>query len=333
MKGMLLMLAATAVWGQQESAPAPAAAAQSPVIHPAAAQGLSPDELSTYVLGQGDLLVVHVLDMEEMPKDPFQIDMRGNLNLPMTGRIYAKGMTVEQLEEAIAERLKAYIKNPDVSVTIQEVRSQPVSVLGSVRTPGVFQLQGQKSLLEALSLAGGLQPEAGYSVRIARKKEWGEIPVPGAKLDETGQYWIAEVGVKEIMEARSPEKNIAIKPHDVITVPKGQVVYVMGAVKKSGGFVLGEKERTTVLEALSMAEGFDNYAKRSGAKIMRKTDNPEQRFEIAFDIGKVLEGKAKDIPMEQDDILFIPISGARKALARSAEAAIYIGSGVAIYRR
>ncbi len=310
MKLATLLLCCALVWGQQADNPQ-----------------------STYVLGPGDQLVVRVLDMEEMSKDTFQIDMRGNLNLPMTGRIHAKGMTVEQLEAAIAERLKVYIKQPDVSVTLHEMRSQPVSVLGSVRTPGVHQLQGQKSLLEVLSLAGGLQPDAGYSVRIAREKAWGPIPLAGAKLDETGQYWIAEVGVKEIMEARAPEKNIAVKPHDVVTVPKGQMVYVMGAVKKSGGFVLGEKEKTTVLEALSMAEGFDSFAKRSGAKIMRKTENPEQRLEIALDLGKILEGKQKDVTMEQDDILFVPLSGARKAMARSAEAAIGIGTGLAIYRR
>lgn len=310
MRILLLLLCSCVLWGQQES-----------------------DERSTYVLGPGDQILVRVLDMEEMSKEAFQIDMRGNINLPMVGRIQAKGMTVEQLEEAIAARLKSYIKQPDVSVTLHEMRSQPVSVLGSVRNPGVHQLQGQKSLLEVLSLAGGLQPEAGYSVRIARRKEWGPIPLPGARLDETGQYWVAEVGVKEIMEARSPEKNIPVKPQDVVTVPKGQMVYVMGAVKKSGGFVLGEKEKTTVLEALSMAEGCDNFAKRSGAKILRKTDNPDKRLEIALDLSKILDGKQRDVLMEQDDILFVPISGTKKVMARSAEAAIGIGTGLAIYRR
>jgi polysaccharide export outer membrane protein len=310
MRILLLLLCSAVLWGQQES-----------------------DERSTYVLGPGDQILVRVLDMEEMSKEAFQIDMRGNINLPMVGRIHAKGMTVEQLEEAIAARLKSYIKQPDVSVTLHEMRSQPVSVLGSVRNPGVHQLQGQKSLLEVLSLAGGLQPEAGYSVRIARRKEWGPIPLPGARLDESGQYWVAEVGVKEIMEARSPEKNIPVKPQDVVTVPKGQMVYVMGAVKKSGGFVLGEKEKTTVLEALSMAEGCDNFAKRSGAKILRKTDNPDKRLEIALDLSKILDGKQRDVLMEQDDILFVPISGTKKVMARSAEAAIGIGTGLAIYRR
>ena len=67
--------------------------------------------------------------------------------------------------------------------------------------------------------------------------------MPGAHEDVTGQYYVAEVGVKEIMEARAREKNILVKPNDVIMVPKGELVYVMGAVKKSGGFVLATARR------------------------------------------------------------------------------------------
>jgi len=218
-------------------------------------------------------------------------------------------------------------------VSLTEMRSQPISILGSVTKPGVHQLQGEKTLLEVISLAEGLRPDAGYSIRIARKKEWGKIPLVDVKEDASGQFWVAEVGVKEIMEARSPEKNIQVKPNDVITVPKGELVYVMGAVKKSGGFVLGEREQVTVLQALSMAEGMDTYAKLNQSKILRKTDDPERRLEIVVDLKKILEGGAKDIQMVQDDILFVPVSGKKKAFMRTIEAGINLGTGVAIYRR
>jgi polysaccharide biosynthesis/export protein len=184
-----------------------------------------------------------------------------------------------------------------------------------------------------ISLAGGLSPEAGYTIRITRKKEWGKIPVAGAKEDESGLYYVAEVGVKEILEARAPEKNISIKPNDVITVPKGNLVFVMGAVKKSGGFVLGEREKTTVHEALSMAEGVAQFAQYGKTKILRKTSDPERRLEIAVRLDKILAGEMLDVPMESDDILYVPTSATKKALARTAEAAISIGTGVAIYRR
>ncbi len=288
---------------------------------------------STYVLGPGDQILVRVLDLEEMGKEPYQIDMRGNVNLPMAGRIHASGLTVEELEQEIGGRLKKFLKTPEVSVGLSEMRSQPVSVLGEVKNPGVLQLQGEKTLLEVVSMAGGLNPAAGHSIRITRKKEWGEIPLPGAREDETGQYFVAEVGVKEILEARAPEKNILVKPNDVITVPKGELVYVMGAVKKSGGFVLGDRENVTVLQALSMAEGMDSYAEVGHAKILRRTSNPERRQEIALNLKRILEGKDHDVEMQSDDILFVPVSGGKKALARTAEAGLAIGTGLAIYTR
>jgi polysaccharide export outer membrane protein len=286
---------------------------------------------STYVLGQGDQILVRVLDMDEMGKDPYQIDMRGNVSLPMAGRIHAGGLTPEELENIIAERLKKFLKNPEVSVTVNEMRSQPVSVLGEVKSPGVHQLQGEKTLLEVVSMAGGLSPDAGYSIRIARRKEWGPIPLPGSHADESGQYYVAEVGVKDLMEARSPEKNILVKPNDVVTVPKGELVYVLGAVKKSGGFVLGSHQRTTVLQALSMAEGTDSFAKSGNAKILRKTGAEDQRIEIAVNLDKILSGKSPDVPLQSDDILFVPINSTKKVFVRSAEVSVALGAA-AIYR-
>lgn len=286
---------------------------------------------STYLLGPGDQILVRVLDMDEMGKDPYQIDMRGNVNLPMAGRMHAGGQTPEELENAIAERLKKFLKSPEVSVSVHEMRSQPVSVLGEVKLPGVHQLQGDKTLLEVISLAGGLSPDAGYSIRIARKQEWGKIPLPGSHADETGQYYVAEVGVKEIMEARAPEKNIAIKPNDVVTVPKGELIYVLGAVKKSGGFVLGSREHATVLQALSFAEGLESFAKSSHAKILRKVGNSDDRKEITVDVSKILSGGIADVQMQSEDILFVPVNGTKKAFIRSAELGVSLGAA-AIYR-
>src|ERR1700730_8834714 len=171
--------------------------------------------LSTYALGPGDQVTVSVLDLDEMGKDSYRIDMHGKLTLPLVGSIPVTGLTVEQIADAIRERLGKYLKNPDVSVRLLEMRSQPVSVLGEVRNPGVIQLMGQKTLFEILSLAGGLNSDAGYVIRITREKQWGKIPLPDAKLDETGEFWIAQVGVKEIINGSSPGTNIPVKPNDV----------------------------------------------------------------------------------------------------------------------
>jgi polysaccharide export outer membrane protein len=288
--------------------------------------------LSTYALGPGDQVTVSVLDLDEMGKDPYRIDMRGNLTLPLVGSIPVTGITVEQTADVIREHLGKYLKNPDVTVRLLEERSQPVSVLGEVRNPGVIQLMGRKSLFEILSLAGGLNPDAGYVIRITRQMQWGKIPLPDAQLDETGEFWIAEVSVKEIINGSSPKKNIPVKPNDVITVPKGEIVYVLGAVKKSGGFVLGGTEKVTVLQALAMAEGLDRFASTGNAKIVRKKTGTSKPIEIGIDLKKVLQGKKEDIQLANDDILFVPVSGTKQAVTRTVEAGVNIGTGLAIWR-
>ncbi len=303
-------------------APLPGRSAETQVVVP-----------TGYILGPGDLLEISVLDMEEVGKFPFRVDMRGNINLPVVGRVEAGGLTVDQLEVKIIDRLKGDLRKPDVTVSIKEMHSQPISVLGSVTQPGVHQVQGRMTLMEAISKAGGLRPDAGYSIRIARLKEWGPIPLDGVTEDPTGKYYVAEVGIKEILEGEAPAKNIPVKPHDVITVPKGKMVYVMGAVKKTGGYVLGERSGVTVLEALSMSEGLDRFSRESDARIMRKTSDPLSRAEIAVNVKRILAGKDRDVELEPDDILYIPDSGVKRATARSIEAAISIGSGVAIYGR
>jgi polysaccharide export outer membrane protein len=288
---------------------------------------------STYALEPGDEITISVLDLDEIGKDPYRIDSYGHLTLPLIGEIQVGGLTVEQIALVVGERLNKYLKNPDVSVRVMEMRSQPVSVLGEVRNPGVQQLMGAKTLFEIVSMAGGLSPDAGYVIRITREKQWGQIPLPNAKLDETGQFWIAEVGVKEMVDGASPEKNIQIKPHDVITVPKGEIVYVLGAVKKSGGFVLGERDKVTVLQALAMAEGLDRFANTAGSKIIRKAQGPStSSLEIPIDVKKILQGRSPNVALASDDILFIPISGSKQAIARSVEAGFTLGTNMALYR-
>lgn len=306
-----------------------AVSAQTPPTEPA----------STYTLGPDDQISIRAVDVEEISTTnsqtgggPIRIDSRGNINLPLVGRIHAAGMTTDQLATEIESRLKKYVQDPDVSVYLVEMRSQPISVLGAVQAPGVHQLQGRKTLFEVISLAGGLRQDAGYTVKITRRKEWGSIPLPDAKDDPTGQFSVGSVSVKSIMQASSPEENIEIKPNDVITVPKADLVYVVGCVKKPGGFVLEGKETISALQALSLAEGFDRAPKSQEAKIMRQVAGSDQRAEIPVDLRKMLAGKAPDVKLRADDILFIPTSMAKNAAIRGIEAAISIGSGLAIYR-
>lgn len=288
---------------------------------------------SAYLLGPGDVLTIQALEAEEVSVKEIRIGSNGFINLPMVGRLRAGGSTVEQFEAELADRLKPFVRRPEVSVNVVEMRSQPVSVIGSVKLPGVHQLQGRKTLVEMLSLAGGIREDAGYSVKITRQPDWGRIPLPNATVDPTGQFSIAKVNLKEIMEAQNPTENILIMPNDVISVPRAEMVYVIGEVHKSGGFVLEGRERLSVLQALSLAEGLDRMAAPGHARILRATAGNSNRAEIPLDLKKILEGKGQDVPLQPDDILFVPNSRSKSAVIRGLEAALQVGTGMAIYRR
>jgi polysaccharide export outer membrane protein len=287
---------------------------------------------AAYLLGPEDSLSIKVLDAEELGTQPYPIDLRGDINLPRVGRVHAGGLTVEQLERTLTQAFEEYLQEPVVTVTVADFRSQPISVLGQVGLPGVHQMRGRKTLFEVISEAGGIKPEAGNTIKITRRKEWGAIPLPGAANDPSGDFSVAEVKIRDVMEARNPAENIPIKPYDVITVPRAELIYVIGSVKRSGGFVLSERGNLSVLQVLSMAEGLDRTAASSRAKIIRGAYDTGKPTEIPVDVKRILEGKSPDLPLLANDILFIPNSAAKSAAFRTIDAVIQAGTSAAIYR-
>jgi polysaccharide export outer membrane protein len=144
------------------------------------------------VIGPGDVLTIWAADLDENGTRLHRVDGQGYLNAPMVGRLHVGGMRVDELEAELNSRLKVYIRDPHVAVSIQEHRSQPVTIVGSVTRAGVYQLEGQKTLLEVISLAEGLRPEAGFSAKVTRRLEYGEVPLPNAKLDATERYSVGQ---------------------------------------------------------------------------------------------------------------------------------------------
>lgn len=282
-------------------------------------------------LGPDDQVTLRALGIEEIDGKLARVDLNGYIDVPLVGKIKAAGLTVNELEAEIASELKRYVREPKVSVTVTEYRSEPVSVLGAVNTPGVYSLGGSTTLTQVLSRAGGLRTDAGNTIEITRRSAAGMIPLPNSKNDTSGQFSTAQVRVNSLMEAKDPQQNIAIKPNDVISVPRAPLVYVGGAVRRPGGFVLNERDSMSVLQAVSMAEGMDKIAAPSRAKIIRNGTTPE-RVEIPVDLSKIVAGQCPDMPLEANDILIVPVSGAKAAFYRSVEAAIQAGVGFAIYR-
>ena len=294
---------------------------------------VSGSENSSYILGPGDILTVWALGADEISNKPYTVLPDGYLDLPLVGRVLAGGKSVEELKKELRHSLSEYFHDPKVSVTVTDFRSQPVSVLGSVNEPGVHQLQGGKSLLEVLSLAGGTAQEADSSVIITRHVEWGPIPVPDSKKDASGKFYVAKVDLESVAQAKSPQNNIRIYPNDVIEVPKARMIYVLGEVSKPGGYVLHQDENVSAVQALSMAGGPTPYGATKNAKLLRVVDNSTERKETPIDLKRVLQGKGGDSLLQPQDILYIPGNASKRASVQAIQSGIQIATGLVIWRR
>jgi polysaccharide export outer membrane protein len=290
-------------------------------------------EPNSYRLGPGDRIAVGLGDLKELEIKPALVDLDGSIDLQYAGRLKATGFTCAQLAVEIEQRLRPIVREPKVKVEVTEYGSQPVSVLGSVNKPGVHQLRGPKRLIDVLAIAEGLKPEAGNVIQITRSRAYGMLPLPGVKTDATGDSATAAVGVKALLEAKAPEINIQVLPHDVISVPRAELIYVLGNVRKPGGFALAERESLTVLQALSLSEGVDALAAPQKARILRTAGLGPDSGEVPVDVRKILAGKSPDQTLRPNDILFIPNSRSKSAGIRALEAGIQLGTGIAIFRR
>ena len=282
---------------------------------------------SAYLLGSDDMLLIRVADVPEIGAQPVRIDPAGDIRLPMVGTLRAAGKTIEELESAVIERLKVNLLEPSVSVAVTEFHSQPVSVIGQVQQSGVHQLQGAKTLIEILSLAGGVGPDAGPTIRISRRREWGPIPLAEAKTDATGNFITVDIDIKALLSASNPEKNIMVRPHDVITVPKAELVFVLGEVGRPGSVPITGSS-ISAMEAVAATGGVLRTASAANARILRENAVSNTRTEIEVDFKKIMQGQSADVALLVGDILVIPDNAGRRGFIRALEMAAQAGISI-----
>lgn len=317
-----------------------------------APQGASIGISGEYRVGPGDVLDVTVFEVQEL-SGPVVVSPAGLVSLPLIGEVRVAAMAPLEIEAALKRLYGAdFLRDPQISVSVAEFRSQPISVVGAVARPGVYQLQGKRRLLEVLAMAGGLAEEAGEEILISRRAN-PEIPSAVTRGGTTvrgpghreGPLRIAPAADQEIVVSVrelliSPESEAAnpiVEPHDLIRVAKAGVIYVLGAVERPGGFPIKNQEKVTVLRALSLASGLTRRAAPRKARIISKSKTQSQSGgetrERRVRLRDILRGAAEDVALEPNDILFIPDSGTKTALSRGAEAAIQMATGVVIWRR
>ncbi len=299
----------------QVLSPAPQVPAAEPVGRVAAA----------YVLGPSDVILIRAFEAEEISEKPFRVDEQGILNLPLVGRIQAAGMTVEKLEALLIERLRPHVRNPQVVVTITQFRTDPVFVVGAFRNPGIYPLQGRRTLMEVLAAAGGLQPNAGRRVKLTRRIEWGAIPLPGAVEDTDRQTSEIEISLSRLMETVNPAEDLLLQPYDTVRVAPRETVYVNGEVLRPGMIELFERDYISATQAVSMSGGLSRDARPERAVVLRPVLDTAKRAEIPLDLRRVYAGLSNDFALQPNDILVVPRktrSGFITALTYMAPAAV-----------
>ncbi|MGB8523744.1 MAG: polysaccharide biosynthesis/export family protein [Candidatus Acidiferrales bacterium] len=300
-----------------------------------------PQALETPI-GSGDLLHIDVFDVPELSRD-VRVSDTGDITYPLIpGRIVTVGLTPYQLEQKLAQLLieNGLISHPQVSVFVKEQNSQPVTLVGAVQKPMVYQIIRPTTLLELLAEAGGITDLAGSDVIVTRqipaadKDDVVKKDVNGVTQDTSSDTQTITIRLQDLLESGNPTYNISIYGGDTVSVPRAGIVYVMGAgIAQPGGYVLqSHGEQITVLKAVALAHGLTGYAKGDQAVIMRNNTATGQRDMIPVHIKQIQNRKADDLGMQSNDILYIPDSLGLKILVKGSEAALTAGTAVAVYR-
>jgi polysaccharide biosynthesis/export protein len=280
-------------------------------------------------IGPDDLLDVGVFEAPEMNRT-VRVSAAGEVSFELFGSVHAAGLTPRQLESVLQEMLRrSYMKDPHVSVFVHEWHSHSVSVLGAVKSPGVLQIQGTKSLIEVLSLAQGLADDAGNTVLVTHAADVLESGFPNGSSSSPPTD---EINLWKLLNSPDSRLNVTIRSGDIIKVSRAGIVYVVGEVNRPGGFMLQNNENMSVLQAIALAQGLTHTSAISRARIIRTDEASGKRAEIPMNLGKILAGKSTDMFLQPKDVVFVPNNAAKSALYRGAQAAVQTAAGVAIYK-
>jgi polysaccharide export outer membrane protein len=249
---------------------------------------------SDYRIGRQDLLEISVFDIEDLDQTVRVAD-DGSITMPLLGRLVVAGLTKSELEGLIARLLgERYVRDPQVTVFIKEYESKKVAVSGAVKKPGSYEMLGTKTLLEMLSMAGGLDKDLGKEIIIFRRSENGDTKrIP--------------INLERLVYEADPALNLTVSPNDIIYVPSVEKVriFVSGAVRNPDLYEVPRDEPVTVLKAITIAGGTTDRAAEKKVQVMR-TDADGNRITLRVNLRKIKRGKIEDPILQKDDIVLVP---------------------------
>jgi len=289
------------------------------------------ENLPAQRLGVDDLIGVSVYDAPEFTRT-VRVEPDGFIHLPLLKNgVPARGVLPGKLEASIAEALirEQILVDPVVKVTVVEYHSRPISVMGAVKKPLTFQAVGTVTLLDALARAEGLSPEAGTEVLVSR---------PQPSRDARGEVratLVERVPLNRLLKDADPAVNFQLRGGEEIRIPEAGKIFVVGNVHKPGAFPVRDAGDNSVLKLVALSEGLMPYAAKL-AYIYRR-DDAGAKQEIAVPLAKIMERKEPDVPLQVDDVLYIPDNKARRNTVNVIDRVTSFGastaSGVLIWRR
>ena len=239
-----------------------------------AALPASAQSAANYVIGPQDVLAITVFDQADL-SGKYTVESDGTFTFPLIGRVKAAGLTLRGFETELKKLLAdGYFKNPQISVAVEQYRSQRIFVMGEVRQPGAVPLTGGMTLIEALARAGSTLPSSSGQVAIVRAPQGAKGPVTS---EAEGGAEIFRASIRDL-EAGSLSQNIDLRDGDTIFVPRAETVYVFGQVKNPGAY--GIQKETTVLQALSLAGGVNENGAMNRIKIVRIEDGEKKEIKV-----------------------------------------------------
>jgi polysaccharide biosynthesis/export protein len=264
-------------------------------------------------ISSGDLLDVSVYGVPDLAQR-VRVTSAGEANFPLLGNVHLEGLTIEDAQSTVEKKLVdgGIMKFPHVTIFVAEYASG-VSMLGMVQKPGIYPVLGSRRLYDMISAAGGLAPGAGTLVTVTHKQNPMNPTVITLSSDPK----------------LSAQNNIEVKQGDTIDVSKAGVVYVVGEVQRASGLIMDQGQTLSVMKAVALSGGTTRVAALDSAKIIRK-DEKGNPVEVPIQLKKMFAGKAPDVQLVAEDILFIPTSAAKNAAVRSMEAALQLVTGVSL---
>jgi len=232
---------------------------------------------TNYVIGPQDVLNITVWEQADL-SGKFSVEADGSFSFPLLGRIKAGGMTLRAVEDELKTKLgEGFFKNPQVTVSVEQYRSQRVFVVGEVRTPGAYSLSGDTTLIEALARAGSTSADAGGEVLIIRSP--GNVGAP-VLPNQDGRAEVIHIDLHELQTGLLSQ-NAQLHDDDTIFVPRAELIYVFGQVQNPGAYPY--QRGTTVLQALSLAHGVTDRGASGRAKVVRIVNGKKTEVKVKLD--------------------------------------------------